>query len=177
MIAHALTTARLLLAGPVAIGCARPDIVPAWTLLACIVTAIATDFLDGIAARHFGTASPRGRLFDHSTDFLFVTSGLFGAAAAGDVPLALPIVIVIAFAQYVIDSYLLDGRKELRMSVLGRWNGILYFVPLVLIAVARVEVRPASREIWTMLLVTSWAILLASTIASIIDRAVAPKTG
>ena len=35
-----------------------------------------------------------------------------------------------AFAQYVFDSLWIEHRAELRMSALGRYNGIFYFVPL-----------------------------------------------
>ena len=95
---------------------------------------ITTDYFDGIIARLTETASPKGRLFDHSTDFLFVTGGLGGATLAGDISIALPILIGCAFTQYVLDSFWMHREKELRMNTLGRWNGILYFVPLVLIS-------------------------------------------
>lgn len=53
-----------------------------------------------IALNLFGVeasfASSRGHLFDHATDFLFVTSGLAGAAIAGRVPAALPVLIAVS---------------------------------------------------------------------------------
>ena len=101
----------------------------AWLAALAIVLAIATDLLDGPVARRRGTASAAGRAFDHTADFLFVTAGLLGGALRGVFPLLLPILVVIAFAQYVVDSYWLHRTRELRMSPLGRWNGILYFVP------------------------------------------------
>ena len=76
-------------------------------------------------------------MFDHSTDCLFVTSGLAGAAIAGAVTPILPVLIPFAFGQYVVDSYVWHRQRQLRASFLGRWNGILYFVPIVLIAAAR----------------------------------------
>ena len=45
------------------------------------------------------------------------------------------VLIVFAFSQYVADSYWLHRAKQLRMSFLGRWNGVLYFAPLLLIGV------------------------------------------
>lgn len=45
-------------------------------------------------------------------------------------PWLLPALVALAFAQYVVDSYWLHRAGQLRMSALGRWNGILYFVPL-----------------------------------------------
>ncbi len=173
--AHALTGLRLLLAAPVALGLARPESFPPSWLLGCIVVAIATDFLDGIVARKTDAASPRGRLFDHTTDFLFVTAGLGGAALSGEVSAVLPPLIVVAFSQYVVDSYWLHREKQLRMSALGRWNGMLYFVPLVVIAVARLDVMPGSRDLWATLILWMSHGLLLSTVVSIIDRAIAPR--
>jgi len=172
--AHLLTGVRLLIVVPTALAFA--DWAPGGPLLpaAFVAIAIATDYYDGIVARALGTASPAGQLFDHSTDFLFVTGGLSGAATAGAVPLVLPILIVVAFTQYVLDSHFLYRLKRLRMSRLGRWNGILYFVPLVVIALARLPVPSgASGALGALALGVSW-LLVASTMASIIDRAVAP---
>ncbi len=81
--------------------------------------------------------------------------------------------IVFAFSQYVLDSYWLHREKKLRMSVLGRWNGTLYFVPLVVIAVSRLNIMPGSREAWATLIVGLSYALILSTLASIVDRALA----
>ena len=135
--AHALTAVRLVLIAPIATGFARPDLIGA-TVLACLLClAIATDVIDGRVARATGTESATGQVFDHTTDCLFVTSGLIGAAVVGQVPWVLPLLVVTAFTQYVLDSYFLHRQKRLRMSRLGRWNGILYFVPLVILVSAR----------------------------------------
>ncbi len=173
--ANLLTIVRLLLAGPAVLAFARSESVSPLLLVALVTVAIATAYIDGIVARRRGTASPRGQLFDHASDFLFVTSGLAGAAMAGRVPAALPILIVVAFSQYVLDSYFLHREKQLRMSLLGRWNGIFYFVPLVLIAVSRLDSRASVAESFSTLIVWLSYLLLLSTIASIIDRAVAPR--
>ena len=169
--ANLLTALRLLLAVPAALAFAQPEFMTPLLLLTLVGIAIATDFGDGIVARRRGTASPRGQLFDHTTDFLFVTSGLAGATIAGQVTVALPIVIAVAFSQYVLDSYWLHREKKLRMSVLGRWNGTLYFVPLVVIAVSRLNIMPGSREAWATLIVGLSYALILSTLASIVDRA------
>ena len=172
--ANLFTSIRLLLVGPTALAFARPDFMSPLWLATALTVVIATDFLDGIVARRRKTASPRGQLFDHTTDFLFVTSGLGGAAIAGQVTPALPILIVVAFSQYVLDSYFLHREKRLHMSFLGRWNGMLYFVPLVLIAVSRLTFMADVSGIPLRLAVLLGYVLLVSTVASIIDRAVAP---
>ena len=181
MVAHLLTGVRLLLVPPSALAFADrlPGEVPGealWPAL-FVVVAIVTDHLDGIAARARGTGSPAGQVFDHTTDFLFVTGSLGGAAVAGLVPWALPVLIVLAFAQYVTDSLVLERRKELRMSGLGRWNGILYFAPLVGIALVRLPLPvPGGVDDFLLVLVvaTSWA-LVASTVLSIADRLLATR--
>lgn len=174
MIANALTALRLLLALPVAWACASPGLLPPPLLLALVVVALASDYFDGKLARRFGTASSRGMLFDHSVDFLFVTSALFGAAAAGLVIVWLPVLIVIAFSQYVIDSYWLYRQKQLRMSFLGRWNGVFYFAPIVVLAISRLEFFSAFEQALAGLLWWMSAALLVSTGLSIVDRGIAP---
>ena len=172
--AHALTAARLLLVAPVAVAFARPEFLAPSVLLVLLCVAITTDYWDGRVARMTETASARGQLFDHSTDFVFVTAALAGAAMAGLVTPILPVVIVIAFGQYVLDSYLLHRQKHLRMSVIGRWNGILYFVPLLVISVSRLGL---SRDAAALLTLTAGALgyaLVASTVVSVMDRAIAP---
>jgi phosphatidylglycerophosphate synthase len=172
MIANALTAVRLVLAVPVAWGIARPGTLPPGAILGCVLIAMATDLLDGIVARRYGTASPGGRLYDHTTDFVFVTSGLAAAGVAGAGPVALPLLIVIAFTQYVADSYWLHREKQLRMSALGRWNGMLYFVPLLALGVS--ELAPGAEAWGEFARWLSW-LLIASTFASIVDRGVASR--
>jgi len=172
--ANLLTGLRLLLIIPVSWGFANPGTVPAGLLFAMILLAIASDLLDGIVARKLGTASARGMLFDHTTDFLFVTVSLAALAYINIVPVLLPILIVVAFSQYVLDSYLLFHQKQLRMSFLGRWNGILYFVPLVTIAIAELNLLTILSD--NLPTLTRWIAygLVGTTIASIIDRGLAP---
>ena len=174
--ANLLTALRLLLAAPVAWAFYQPQWMAGWLLLALLLLAIATDMLDGIVARSQGTASGNGQLFDHGTDCLFVTAGLAGCAAAGLVPAPLPLLIVVAFSQYVLDSRLVHRQKRLRMSALGRWNGILYYVPLVIVALARIDwLSGLSGPLLTMVNLLAYALLL-STILSILDRALATRS-
>ena len=171
--AHAITALRLLAVVPAAWAFSRPDHVSAWVLALIMVVAIVSDLVDGKVARRTGSASASGMLFDHSTDCLFVTAGLAGAATAGVLPVLLPVLVPVAFSQYVLDSYLLHRQRQLRMSSLGRWNGVFYFAPLVMIAIAVLHV-PLLSEL-ARVLVRPCAVLLAlSTVASIVDRALAP---
>ena len=172
--ANLLTALRLLLAVPVAWAFGQPRLIPAWLLLLLIVIAIATDYFDGIVARYTNSASARGQLFDHTTDFIFVTSALAGAAVVGQVTAVLPGLIGLAFFQYVLDSRFLYREKQLRMSFLGRWNGIFYFVPLVMIAIARLDFMGIAADLVFMMAIVISYMLFLSTLASIVDRAMAP---
>ena len=174
MIANLLTSVRLVLALPVAWACAKPDAFPSYFLLALVAVAIVTDYFDGKVARRMNTASASGMLFDHGTDFIFVSSALFAAAYAGLVTPWLPILIVFAFTQYVLDSYWLLQQKKLRMSMLGRWNGVFYFAPLVLIGLLQVDMLDNWSAILRSSIVLLSSVLLLSTLASIVDRAIAP---
>ena len=175
--ANTLTAIRLVLALPVMVGFARPGVLPPWIVALLLALAIASDYLDGPLARRSGTASPRGMLFDHATDCLFVTGGLAGAAAAGLLTPILPALIPFAFSQYVVESYVWSRRRQLRASFLGRWNGVLYFVPLVLIAAGQVS-APSS---WLSAFLLQAArvlgyVLSISTVTSMIDRATTPSS-
>ena len=172
--AHALTMVRLLLVLPTTMAFARPAFLDARLLFVLLWVAIATDVADGRVARMTGTASARGRLFDHGTDFVFVTAGLTGAALAGFVTPILPLLISIAFSQYVLDSYWQGRQKQLRMSAIGRWNGILYFVLLVVIAASRLASAGSVAGGLTLTAAAAGYALAVSTVVSVIDRALAP---
>lgn len=172
--ANLLTAIRLLLVLPVVLAIADADLFPRWLLPVMILVAIASDYFDGKVARARNTASSRGMLFDHGTDFIFVTSALFALSLSGLATIFLPSLIVVAFSQYVLDSYFLFKQKQLRMSYLGRWNGILYFVPLVLYSASRLDLLAAFEpQIGALISAICYALLL-STIASIVDRALSP---
>ena len=172
--ANALTGVRLALVLPVALAFARPDLLAPGVLLLLLSVAIATDYLDGPVARRRGSTSARGQLFDHSTDCLFVTAGLTGAAAAGAVTPLLPILVPVAFGQYVLDSFLWHRQRHLRASRIGRWNGVLYFVPLALVAGSRVTPSGSATSGLVLAASTLGYVLVASTVVSVVDRATAP---
>ncbi|MDA0788730.1 MAG: CDP-alcohol phosphatidyltransferase family protein [Proteobacteria bacterium] len=89
--------------------------------------AIGTDLADGHLARRLGAETSLGGLLDHSSDAVFVTVALCALAFHGLVPAILPVLVILAFMQYMADSRALAG-KPLRTSALGRYNGICYFI-------------------------------------------------
>lgn len=164
--ANLLTLCRACLVAP----CALAIFDGRWTVaLALFTLAVATDLVDGPLARRLGQASPLGGLFDHATDAAFVTATLGALAAAGHVPWLLPVLVPLAFLQYMLDSKVLAGRP-LRGSWLGRWNGIGYFVLAGFVLVANALPVPMAGP-------TAWAagawLLIASTLTSMTSRALA----
>ncbi len=156
--ANALTAIRLLLVLPFGILMSAGTERSAVFAALMFVTAIVTDLFDGRIARRTGSVSSLGGTFDHSADFLFVMSGLVGGVTRGAFPWLLPVVIAVAFGQYVFDSYWLHGQRQLRKSRLGRYNGILYFVPLggdILLGLGYRFVQPLLRPVaWLLVLST-----------------------
>ncbi|MEX0965514.1 MAG: CDP-alcohol phosphatidyltransferase family protein [Pseudohongiellaceae bacterium] len=172
--ANLLTAIRLLLVIPVALAIVDVSLVANWVLLALVTLAIASDYYDGKVARALNTASARGMLFDHATDFVFVTTSLLALSIIGLSTVLLPILIIVAFSQYVLDSYYLFKQKQLRMSFLGRCNGILYFTPLLIYSISRLDFLVSLQEFLNSSVIALSYVLIASTLASIIDRAIAP---
>ncbi len=142
-----------------------------WGLaFACFWLAVLTDLADGRVARMRGEASPLGGLLDHSTDALFVSLGLAAVACGpGSVTALLPGLVALAFLQYTLDSRALVGRP-LRASLLGRYNGIAYFVLLSAPVMREGLGLGWPSDAWV--LGASWALVL-STLVSMLDRAVA----
>jgi len=164
--ANALTAVRLLLVVPFAFFMAKGDARSAGFALVAWVVALLTDFADGPIARRWGTVTPFGGTFDHTSDFLFVTSGIFAGAYRGVFPWILPVCITAAFAQYTIDSYWIHRQGKLRGSKLGRYNGMLYFVPTVV----EILIRLGARFLQPLLTILVWGLVL-STLVSMSQRA------
>ena len=163
--ANALTAVRLLLVLPFAFFMAKGDGRSAILALVAWVVAVITDFLDGPLARRRETVTAASGTFDHTTDFLFVTSGLFAGALRGAFPWILPVLITAAFAQYVIDSYWIHRHTKLRGSKLGRYNGILYFFPSIM----DILIRIGFRFLEPLLTILVWLLVL-STMVSMAQR-------
>ena len=159
--ANALTAVRLLLVLPFAFFMAKGDRRSAIFAFVVWVVAVITDFLDGPIARRRGTVTAASGTFDHTIDFLFVTSGLFAGALRGAFPWLLPVLVTAAFAQYVIDSYWVHRHTKLRGSKLGRYNGILYFVPSIM----DVLIRMGFRFLDPLLTILAWLLVLSTLVS------------
>jgi CDP-diacylglycerol---glycerol-3-phosphate 3-phosphatidyltransferase len=161
--ANVLTAIRLLSLAPMIMAILYQH----WLIAAGLFAlAVVTDIYDGKIARQLQQTSPLGGLFDHATDALVVTSGSWALAQLGYINPYLYWMIPIAFIQYVLDSKALAG-VTLRMSRIGRYNGVAYYV-LVGTAIGARLLQ------WHWLSpVIEWAawLLVATTALSMLDRA------
>jgi len=141
----------------------------AWSLaMSLYLLAIITDFLDGWLARKLACVSARGGLLDHSAD-AFLVAGVLGTLSYLQlIPWILPVFLLMAFAQYVLDSNALQG-KHLKTNQLGRYNGIGYYL------LAAIPLMQNSAD-WELLpeptvYYLGWGLFL-TTLISMLDRAV-----
>ncbi len=158
-----LSLARLALA-PLLFAAIRADAPLLATALFWL--AVASDFADGWLARRLDEVTALGGTIDHAVDAVFVATGVFALAQEGALPLPLAPVLLLALAQYALDSRTYAGQA-LRPSRLGRWNGIAYYV-----AVAVPIIRDALGLSWPgprLVLVGGW-LLVASTFFSMLSR-------
>ena len=162
--ANLLTVLRLASIGP----CAYAALTASWAWAAALFSlAVITDFLDGPVARRFNHESPLGGLLDHATDALFVVVLLGALAHLGYLPWLLPCLVAVAFAQYMLDSRALSGRK-LRTSWLGRCNGIAYYVVAGVAVIRNALQLTWPDDVWIERL--AWLLIITS-IVSMFDRA------
>lgn len=159
--ANALTAIRLLLVIPFALFMSRADERSALFALIAWVMALATDFLDGPIARRRATVSARSGAFDHTSDFLFVVSGIFAGASRGAFSWILPACITAAFAQYAIDSYWFHRQIRFRGSKLGRYNGMLYFAPPIM----DILIRLGASYLRPLLAILVWVLILSTLLS------------
>jgi cardiolipin synthase len=141
-----------------------------WSLL-LMLGALISDVADGAVARKLNQVTNIGGLLDHGSDALLVLAGLTVFAALGVIPWALPIFIVIAFAQYVLDSGSLQ-RAPLRASSIGKLNGMMYFAFVILLIAREAFFLPIPNAAATSYL--AWGLVL-STLVSITDRLIAMR--
>jgi CDP-diacylglycerol--glycerol-3-phosphate 3-phosphatidyltransferase len=136
--------------------------------LACTLfwLAVASDVIDGRVARARNETSAFGGVLDHGSDATFVAVGHLALTRSGTTPDLLAILIVAAFLQYAYDSRILSGHK-LRASLIGRWNGVLYFFSPGIFVTREALGLAIPPDAWIKAL--GW-LLLVSTLVSMSDR-------
>lgn len=138
--ADALSLLRVCLAFPAAYWI-RGD---AWEEAALVFAVAAiSDLADGPLARRGGSPRPRGALLDHGADAIFVVLCLGALATKALVSALLPVLVLLAFAQYVWDSGVHRGGA-LRGHAIGKINGIAYYLLVGAMIVAEGWIPAAS---------------------------------
>jgi phosphatidylglycerophosphate synthase len=142
----------VLLAPALAWELALPRSQASWVPFALYVIAAATDYVDGALARAQGTASRRGRVFDHCADAFLLFPSFVVLALQARLPTALPVAAMTAFALYVIDGWRRGGaltRIDLTGSRSGAVGGVLnYAVAGAAAAAAFLDVTAVDRVIY-----------------------------
>jgi phosphatidylglycerophosphate synthase len=109
------------------------------------LVAAGSDFIDGRVARRLGVASGSGRWLDGIADVTFVLAALFCEASAGTIPFYIPILIVLSFSQYAIDSVVFGaGASGPIKSRLGHWGGIINYAIVITLAIAPPPALPGA---------------------------------
>ncbi len=138
----------------------RPEVLGPIALSAAL-----SDFADGPLARKMHSTHRFGRWLDSLADIAFVLTALTCEAQAGAIPVYIPVLIGISFAQYAIDSIVISGSALPVKSRLGHWGGVANFALVLLLAFG-----PYPR--WPAILVREASPLLAVFyLAAIIERA------
>lgn len=161
-LANSLSLSRLIIAP-----FSTWSIISGWWLTASflLILAILSDLLDGPLARKKGQESAKGGLLDHTCDALLVTVLLFVLTKTHGIPLVLPVLVLIAFLQYMLDSKALFGKK-LRTNLLGRSNGISYFVLVSLCIFS----EALNINLPDYLIISCAWILVGTTLLSMLER-------
>lgn len=146
------TALRLLLAPILAWQLGLPRAEVGFVPFAVFLVGAASDAVDGRLARAAGTASQRGRVFDHGADALFLFPSFAVLAYQRRLPLALPVAATIAFALYLVDGWR-RGRGhwviELTPSRSGAIGGVLnYLVAGAAAAAAGLDLQALDRAIY-----------------------------
>jgi phosphatidylglycerophosphate synthase len=176
-LANALTALRLLLVAPMCWAIVMQQFMVASAVF-CL--AVISDLADGRVARARGEVSKFGGLFDHSVDATFVGLSLGALASLGTqeavaAPLTvtplLPVLVLFSFSQYALDSKVLAGQP-LRASMLGRYNGIGYFVVLgtAVIGAGLIAITDRFHNLLPPAVNFMGWLLVVTTVVSMLDR-------
>lgn len=94
----------------------------------------ASDILDGAAARKFGCPSAKGAALDCGVDFAVLLALVAYRVRSGGLPLLLPILMVLSFGSFVLESMRRGGPPP---SLAGKYAGAVLYFLLTLGAAAR----------------------------------------
>ncbi len=118
-----------------------------------------------------GSAGRFGRWIDNLGDIAFVLTALACEALVGAIAAYIPALIAASFAQYAVDSLVIEGGSTPVRSRLGHWGGVINFALVILLAWA-----PPPR--WPARIVRELSPLIAILyLAAILERALGYRWG
>jgi len=165
--ANLCTALRILIAPVLVWQLSLPREAAGMTPFVLYAVAALSDYLDGMLARASGTASRRGRAFDHGADALLLFPAFWMLASQGRVPTVLPIVAMTAFTLYGLHGWQRGGslrEMDLTSSRSGALGGVLnYVVAGAAAAAVWLDVRALDQAIYAAAYAVS-AINLAAAI-------------
>jgi phosphatidylglycerophosphate synthase len=129
--ANGITALRVLLTVPLLlIVSGAPGALLAWLAALLFAIIAASDVIDGRVARAAGTASNRGRTFDHGADIFFILGTLGTYAWIGTIPWWVPASIALAFTLYVLDARSAAAPTDMRRLAgrIGHVGGVCNYV-------------------------------------------------
>jgi phosphatidylglycerophosphate synthase len=163
--ANLLSASRFVFAAAWLIAFVHGDRRPA-VLGSIALCAALSDLADGPLARQMRSAHGFGRWLDSLADIAFVLTALSCEAQAGVIPVYIPFLIGISFAQYAIDSIAISSSALPVRSRLGHWGGVTNFALVLLLAFAPYPQRPAIviREASPLLAIFYFAAIIERTL-------------
>ncbi|MCL4539879.1 MAG: CDP-alcohol phosphatidyltransferase family protein [Bacteroidetes bacterium] len=122
-VSNILSLSRIVLLIPIVVLILRPGNEYRIAVLALMLLAAATDFLDGLLARTMHQVTDFGRLLDPVADKICIITGALALVIAGDVPLWYAILVGMRDIIIVIGSLkIMNRRKVVVQSVwTGKW--------------------------------------------------------
>lgn len=105
-------------------------------LVPLALAAALSDFADGRISRLTGSVSGFGRWLDSVADIVFILAALGCEARLRAIPLYLPALIAISFAQYAADSVVIARSTVPLASRLGHWGGIVNYALVIMLGFA-----------------------------------------
>lgn len=103
-------------------------------LIAVVIIAGITDFLDGYMARKQGKMSYFGAILDFTADKVFILSVLVVLSIAGLLPIWITLIVlyreILVMGMRIYASY---NKIEIKASMIGKWKTFIFFVAIVIL--------------------------------------------
>ncbi len=147
-----LSLSRIVLLIPIVVLILKPGSEYRIAVLALMIAAAATDFLDGFLARIMNQVTDFGRLLDPAADKICIITISAVLVVVGDVPLWYAALVAARDILIVAgSSYIIARRKVVVQSVwAGKWT-VTFIAAYIILATMRVEALEAAKSFFLYL--------------------------